>query len=252
MPTDRSTPASPPTSTAVRTSRRLPYRPTAGSGWEASSAPIDGRDARRIARLMPTGSLDLTLRSISNRPGWSPRRRAPAGWQADHRRKLLRSGRRACRHRQTAPADRADDGARQDVAAVWRGDERRGAAVADGGAGGAADADRRRHSDVDGDADPALAAGEPGVGQWVGESVDQRRVGGRIAGWWDGGWCDHVVLCRRVKFDRADQRDPDAFPQRDVGQSVRHRGHADGQPDRRDGRGARSPGGRSTTSKWRA
>ena len=77
----------------------------------------------------------------------------------------------------------ADSGPRQDVTDVWRGDERRGVRDADGAADRAADADRGRHGDLDGDAESAVAADQSGLGERIGDLVDQRRVGRRVADW---------------------------------------------------------------------
>ena len=104
---------------------------------------VDGRDAPAYCAADADWVARRQLRSISHRPGWSPRRRAPAGWQADHRRELLRSRHRACRHRQIAPGDLVASSPRPDGSAVRRSDERRNVSVADRGTGRAADTKRR-------------------------------------------------------------------------------------------------------------
>ena len=73
--------------------------------------------------------------------------------------------------------------------AIWGGDDGRGIRVADGCADRAVDADRNWDGDVDSGVEPAVAAGQSSVWDWVGESVGQRRclsAGCRREAQWPG------------------------------------------------------------------
>ena len=102
--------------------------------------------------------------------------------------------------------------------ALWGGDDRHGVRVADGRAGRAADAERERDGDVDGDVEPAVAAGEPGVGERVGQSVGQRGRGRWVAAVGQCHWRPiTLTFDGRVEHARAHRGHADPHPGRDVG-----------------------------------
>ena len=108
---------------------------------------------------------------------------------------------------------------------------------------------RHGDRDVDGDVEPTLAAGEPRVGEWVGQSVHQCRVGRRVDGGQHGHRDDHPDGDGRVEHGGPDRRLAQPGSERDVDESVRRRRHAARQHHRRNGGRSRLRAGRSTMSR---
>ena len=131
----------------------------------------------------------------------------------------------------TAPTMALDKTALQFTAVT----ERRGVRCADRAADRAADADRCRHGDVDGDGESAVAAGEPGVGHRVGQPVGQRDPGRRVAGRDHAERRDRGDGVGRVEPAGTDQRVARSHPGRHHGGSRRLRRHAAEQRHRRHG-----------------
>ncbi len=91
--------------------------------------------------------------------------------------------------------------------------------------------ERGGHRDVDGDAEPAVAAGQPRVGDGVGGPVDQRGLGSRLANRQPGRRGDHVDGDGRVEHAGPCPCDAEPHPEWNFGNAVRCRGHTSGQYD---------------------
>ena len=104
----------------------------------------------------------------------------------------------------------SDDDARQNVTAVRGSNKRRGVSGADSSASRAVDTERFWHGDLDGDIEPAVAAGESGLRHRFGKPVSQCRLGWRSGARRDGERSDHAGVHGRFRRSGADQRRADA------------------------------------------
>ncbi len=194
---------------------------------------FDGRDARRIARLMPDGALDLTFGPFPVTSGWvlavvlQPDGKpivggnffGPAVGHADIARLLPQSPQMSL--------DRT---------------ELRFGATSNGSAfvaqtaaqNHSTDPERNRHGDVDGDVESAVAAGQPGIGDRFGKCPDQRGARWRSADERCRWRVDRLRAYGRIERTRSRRGDAHTDAPWHLRCAIRRGGHTDRQSNGSD------------------